>query len=209
MDIDTLLRRTGNQTRTVMQQAGPGQGQRQQQQRSFRVPKVDMGGASKRLGGKRRQLHNMLRAEGMQWRGTGVAYITNSTGADAFIWASSGTTTATSGGIKLPSGLKQGRLVVQNDGGTCDRIQSVTIDGAVIYTGAAPFPAAHVLIGKNTGVIDPLDKDVGMPVGDIDNTFDVQVWLANGDSAAVGLNAYTKQITVDVDNDDDAIGDEE
>lgn len=187
---------------------GPGQMRQGGQGGASKRIRLDMSGSKRGLGGLRRKVHNKYRKEGKQWRPVGVAVVTNSTGTDQLVWLSSGTATQGSA-TRLNNPVYKARLVIQNDGGSCDRMANIQPNGQVLYTGNSPVPSAHVLVGKGTAVVDPMDKDVGLPVGDVEQTFDMQLWLANGDTAIVALNGYTSIALADVDNDDDAPGDDD
>jgi len=165
---------------------------------------LELVGAGRRLGGARLLQHAQQRAQGRQWRPLGYGRVTNGTGSAGYIYLSSNTATP-GNAVNVVTPIHAARLVIQNDGGSCDSVLVFKKDGQVLYTGPGAFPSAEALIGKTTGVIDALDKDTGLPVGDIGLTFDIAVYLADGDSAVIGFNGYVDiSVANVVDNDDDA-----
>lgn len=154
------------------------------------------------LTGERKQRHMQHRREGRRWCSIGLGQISNGTGAAALVYLSSNT--ATKGTAVAGVNLLSARLCLVNDGGTATYLSDLSIDGRPLYTGTK-LSVASALVGKASGVIDTLDKDAGMPIGDITQNFDLAVYMDNGDTVEVFVNCYSSAAAADViDNDDDA-----
>lgn len=154
-----------------------------------------------KLSGARKEQHMAHRRAGRTWRPIGLGQLVGTGSAIIYLGGDAATS------LKIDSALYDARLCFVNDGGTATYLAGLTVDGKTVYTGSK-LSVAVCLVGKATGVVDACDKDAGLPLGDVKNTFNVGVYIETaGDTVEVFVNAYVEGFSSgQIDNDDDAPG---